>query len=158
MVCLGAYGAVVCLWDGRSIRVQYVPHIPVSNITPDFRSFPLPNTVFPRASNKYTQSARFALIVKLSACDDVFGALSSDGELFIFTPPEGKPTSGGEKVTVKPQLVWALRKAFTAVKVGWIFLGRNRCLHPIVGFLNGGWWVYYSLHGLRSRLPANEKP
>jgi len=127
MVCLGAYGAVVCLWDGRSTRVQYVPYIPGPNIIPDFRSFPLPNTVLPRASNRYTQSARFAVITKLSACDDVFGALSSDGELFIFAPPEAKPISGGEKVTVKPQLVWALRKAFTAVKVGTETPGYNRC-------------------------------
>lgn len=84
-------------------------------VVPNFHSFPLPNIVLPRASNQYTQSARFAVITKLSACDDIFGALSTDGELFIFTPPESKPT--GEKVVVKPQLVWALRKAFTAVKV-----------------------------------------
>jgi len=116
MVCLGAYGAVVCLWDSRSIRVQYVPHTPHSHVTPDFRSFPLPNIALPRTSNRYTQSPRFAVIAKLSVCDDVFGALSTDGELFIFTPPESKPASG-EKVVVKPQLVWALRKAFTAVKV-----------------------------------------
>ena len=116
MVCLGAYGAVVCLWDGRSIRVQYVLHTSYPHVTPDFRSFPLPNIALPRASNRYTQSARFAVITKLSVCDDVFGALSTDGELFIFTPPESRPAPG-EKVAVKPQLVWALRKAFTAVKV-----------------------------------------
>jgi len=116
MVCLGASGVVVCLWDGRSIRVQYVPHIPHPHVAPDFRSFPLPTIVLPHASNRYTQSARLAVITKLSVCDDVFGALSTDGELFIFTPPESKPTPG-EKVVVKSQLVWALRKAFTAVKV-----------------------------------------
>jgi len=130
MVCLGAYGAVVCLLDSRSIRVQYVPYIPDPNITPDFRSFPLPTIVLPRASNQYTQSARFAAITKLSVCDDVFGALSTDGELFIFTPPESKPASGGEKVVIKPQLVWALRKAFTAVKVSKGVLNHNRYLHP----------------------------
>lgn len=54
---------------------------------------------------------------KLSVCDDVFGALSTDGELFVFSPPELKATSGAEKVAIKPQLVWSLRKAFTAVKV-----------------------------------------
>ena len=85
-------------------------------IAPDFRSFPLPNITLPHASNRYTQSTRFAVITKLSICDDVFGALSTDGELFVFTPPESKHTSG-EKIVVKPQLVWALRKAFTAVKV-----------------------------------------
>ena len=83
----------------------------------DFRSFPLPNIVLPHASNRYTQSARFANIAKLSACDGVFGALSADGELFVFSPPEPNASLGGEKITIKPQLVWALRKAFTAVKV-----------------------------------------
>lgn len=83
----------------------------------DSSSFQLPNTVFPHASNQYTQFARFATITKLSTCDNVFGALSTDGELFIFAPPEPKVGPGGEKVAIKPQLVWALRKAFTAVKV-----------------------------------------
>ena len=128
MVCLGAHGAVICLWDGRSIRVQYVPYVPHPHVAPDFRSFPVPNVVFPRASNRYTQSTRFAGITKLSVCDDVFGAQSTDGELFIFTPPESKPTSG-EKVVVKPQLVWALRKAFTAVKVSRGVLDHNLCLY-----------------------------
>lgn len=83
----------------------------------DLRSFQLPNTVLPHASNQYTKFARFATITKLSTCDDVFGALSTDGEIFIFPPPEPRTTSGGEKVAIKPQLVWTLRKAFTAVKV-----------------------------------------
>ena len=108
---------MVCLWDSRSIRVSYVTYVPDLNATPDFRSFPLPNPVLPHASNRYTQSSRLAAITKLSACDDLFGALSADGELFIFSPPEPKATLGGEKVSIKPQLVWALRKAFTAVKV-----------------------------------------
>ena len=118
MVCLGVSGAVVCLWDSRSIRVPYVPCIPDLSITLlNFYSFQLPNTTFPRVSNGYTQIARFATIRKLSAGDDVFGALSTDGELFAFSLPEHKAASGGEKIAIKPQLVWALRKAFTAVKV-----------------------------------------
>lgn len=118
MVCLGASGTVVCLWGSRSVRVPYVPRIlDLSRHPSDFRSFQLPTTVFPRASNRYTQTSRFATLRKLSACDDVFGALSTDGELFTFSLPESKATSGGEKATIKPQLVWALRKAFTAVKV-----------------------------------------
>jgi hypothetical protein len=81
-------------------------------------SFQIPNIIFPHASNQHTQSARFATITKLSTCDDVFGALSAHGELFIFSLPEPRVASGGEKVAIKPQLVWALRRAFTAVKVG----------------------------------------
>ena len=34
MACLGASGAVVCLWDSRSIRVPYVPYIAGLNIAP----------------------------------------------------------------------------------------------------------------------------
>ncbi|KAF9784961.1 hypothetical protein BJ322DRAFT_1060536 [Thelephora terrestris] len=100
MVYLGASGTVSCLWDGRSFRVP----------------FQIPNIIFPHASNQHTQSARFATITKLSTCDDVFGALSAHGELFIFSLPEPRVASGGEKVAIKPQLVWALRRAFTAVK------------------------------------------
>jgi len=130
MVCLGTSGAVVCLWDSRSVRVLYVPYIlDLIRHPSDFRSFQLPNTMFPHASNKYTQSARFAAIRKLSACDDVFGALSIDGELFTFSLPESKATSGGEKAAIKPQLVWALRKAFTAVKVRRGVVDRDQCLH-----------------------------
>jgi hypothetical protein len=62
--------------------------------------------------------------------------LSTDGELFVFSLPEAKATSGGEKVVIKPQLVWALRKAFTAIKVG-----REHSIvmniYISVGFLDG---------------------
>ena len=34
MVCLGISGAVVCLWDSRSIRVSYVLYATDINITP----------------------------------------------------------------------------------------------------------------------------
>ena len=138
MVCLEASGAVVCLWDSRSVRVPYVPYIfDLSRHSSDFRSFQLPNTVSPRASNRYTQTARFATIRKLSACDDVFGALSTDGELFTFPLPEPKTTSGGEKVVIKPQLVWALRKAFTAVKVSEESLIVTNFYTSPIGFLDG---------------------
>jgi hypothetical protein len=102
-------------------------------------SFQLPATVFPRSSNKYTQIARLATITKLSTCDDIFGALSADGEIFIFSPPEFKVTSTGEKVAIKPrpQLVWALRKAFTAVKVSRGVLAVASAHTLPVGFFDG---------------------
>ena len=34
MVCLGASGTVVCLWDSRSIRVLCVPYVSDFNIIP----------------------------------------------------------------------------------------------------------------------------
>ena len=89
-----------------------------SAISPsDLRRFQLPNVVYPNASSQHTRFARSFSIRKLSTCDGVFGALSTDGELFIFPSPESKTPSTGEKVVIKPQLVWALRKAFTGVKV-----------------------------------------
>lgn len=138
MVYLGASVAVICLWDNRSIRIPCVSRALISESPPDLFSFQLPNIIFPHVSNQHTQFSRFANITKLSTCDDVFGALSNDGELFIFTPPESKPASGGEKVAIKPQLVWALRKSFTAVKVMVKGFLNITSVHVLpVGFLNG---------------------
>lgn len=157
MVYLGASGVVVCLWDGRSIRVPYVSYIPSQYNPSDSRSFQLPNTIFPHASNKYTQLARSATITKLSTSDDIFGALSTDGELFIFSLPEPKATPGGEKFAIKPQLVWALRKAFTAVKVAQGILTVGSAFILLVGFLDSSRWIHPPLHRVWSRLLADNE-
>jgi len=61
------------------------------------------------------------MIKKLTSCGITFGALSSIGDVFTFTLPnplEDVSKDARERhVTVKPQLIWALRKNFTAVKV-----------------------------------------
>jgi hypothetical protein len=54
-------------------------------------------------------------IEKITSCDDLFAALSSNGELFIFNAP--KASQAGDTAGIKPQRVWALRKKFTSVKV-----------------------------------------
>lgn len=144
-------------WSFHQGPVRFMPP-PVRSNPSDLPSFQLPNTVFPHASNQYTQSARFATVTKLSTCDDIFGALSTDGELFIFSPPESKAISAGERVVIKPQLVWALRKAFTAVKVSRGGLTVTSALTLPVGFLTDSRWINHPLHGIRSRLLEDQEP
>jgi hypothetical protein len=64
--------------------------------------------------NSSPRSLRYHDIKKVTSCDNVFAALSQDGELFIFAVPN--PVHA-EHVSIKPQRVWALRKKFTSVKV-----------------------------------------
>ena len=149
-----------CLPLGLSLYQSPVRfmHPPAQDHTSDLCSFQLPNAVLPHASNKYTKFAGFATITKLSTCDNIFGALSIDGELFTFSPPEPKATSGGEKIAIKPQLVWALRKAFTAVKVS---KGASKIASTPtlpVGFLSGSGWIHHPLHGIRSCFLGNKEP
>ena len=68
-------------------------------------------------------------IKKVVNCENTFGALSENGEVFVFGLDN--PTSSiaqqqqeidaaqmvKQGVTVRPQRVWALRKQFSAVKV-----------------------------------------
>ncbi len=66
------------------------------------------------------QSIKDAHIVKMTCCDEIFAALSSNGEVFTFsansssdsTIPDVKPVGP----VFKPQKAWALRKKFSAVE------------------------------------------
>ena len=65
------------------------------------------------------QAVQDANIAKVTSCDDTFAALSSSGEVFTFSVPslsEGD-AFGKERVSIKPQRVWALRKQFSGVRV-----------------------------------------
>jgi hypothetical protein len=61
-------------------------------------------------------------MVKLTCCDDNFAALSSNGEVFAFSPNPSvcsdTPTETQRALgsIFKPQKVWALRKKFSAVR------------------------------------------
>ncbi len=61
------------------------------------------------------------MIEKVTSCGTTFAALSSIGDVFTFSLPNPLEDVSKEArdrhVTVKPQLIWALRKSFTAVKV-----------------------------------------
>jgi inhibitor of Bruton tyrosine kinase len=59
--------------------------------------------------------------MKITSCDGSFAALSELGDVYLFSAPNDPPSeiSGKEKWAIpKPQRVWALRKQFSAVKVG----------------------------------------
>jgi hypothetical protein len=68
------------------------------------------------------QSTLKPAIKKVTCCGSTFAALTSIGDVFTFSLPNPMEDSSKEgrdrHVTVKPQLIWALRKRFTAVKVG----------------------------------------
>ena len=58
-------------------------------------------------------------IAKITSCDDTFAALSSGGEVFTFSVSnlsDGE-ASRRDRTAIKPQLVWALRKQFSGVRV-----------------------------------------
>lgn len=62
------------------------------------------------------------MIKKVTSCGSGFAALSSIGDVFTFSLPNPQEDISKDArdrhVNVKPQLIWALRKGFTAVKVG----------------------------------------
>jgi inhibitor of Bruton tyrosine kinase len=63
-----------------------------------------------------------AHISKITNCDDTFAALTYNGELFTFAvhkPGETDvgTTAGKERMIIKPQRIWTLRKKFSAVAV-----------------------------------------
>ena len=64
-------------------------------------------------------TTRHTNIAKITSCDDTFAALSSGGEVFTFSvssPSDGE-ASKRDRAAIKPQLVWALRKQFSGVRV-----------------------------------------
>ena len=88
---------------------------------------------FPSGIQPYRppQSVKDSHISKITSCDETIAALSSNGEVFIFSaPPPSQSTSShaeGSSVELqqnrntkpaafKPQRVWALRKKFSSVK------------------------------------------
>ena len=134
MACLLRNQQVECIWNDRHYRIKYAhsflppppPHTHI--IHPSF-----PTQAFPSEIQPYRppQAVKDAHISKITSCDDVFAALSSNGEVFTFSVPNlgstmenmsgSAPLSSegrvGGAAPFKPQRVWALRKKFSAVKV-----------------------------------------
>lgn len=118
MACLLRNQQVECIWNDRHYRINF------------------PTQAFPSEIQPYRppQAVKDAHISKITSCDDVFAALSSNGEVFTFSVPilggtssnamEGLSLSGSVPSSesrvggapFKPQRVWALRKKFSAVK------------------------------------------
>ena len=104
MVCLLDNHEVICFHHDTSFRINFS--------TPRILSDAFPYRP-PHSSLKPS-------ITKVTSCGQTFAALSSIGDVFTFTLPN--PLEDVSKdmrdrhVTVKTNLIWALRKRFTAVR------------------------------------------
>lgn len=84
------------------------------------RRFPIQR--FPAGFSPYrppSQMSSKPTISKITSSGITFGVLSSLGDVFTFSlgnPIDMDIKDGGKGFVVKPQMVWALRKRFTAVK------------------------------------------
>jgi len=104
LACLLNTNDVVCLWNDGHFKVNFPAH-----------AFPSEIAVYrpPQATNNTS-------IKKITSCDNLFAALSSNGELFTFTVPSPSESAGSTsskpRAAIVPQRVWALRKKFSAVR------------------------------------------
>ncbi|KAL5633560.1 hypothetical protein ACGC1H_003898 [Rhizoctonia solani] len=96
MVCLLPTKDIICFWNGAHFRIQF------------------PQTVFPHRYQPPLNLTRIQ-ISKVTCNDTVFAALTTAGEVFLFTLPDN-PTSEADSIpNVRPQKVWALRRQVAAV-------------------------------------------
>ncbi|KAL7424397.1 hypothetical protein Q5752_000079 [Cryptotrichosporon argae] len=104
MICLVDGGEVVCFHHDTHFRINFTTPRILSEAFP-FR---------PR------QSTLRPSIKKVTSSGQTFAALSTIGDVFMFQLPNPAEDVSKEArdrhVSVKPQLIWALRKNFTAVK------------------------------------------
>ncbi|KAI0742011.1 hypothetical protein C8Q80DRAFT_1347035 [Daedaleopsis nitida] len=113
LACLLETQEVVCLWNDGHYKVK---HVSASvQVFPAY-SFPSEFVAYrpPQSANRNSAS-----IDKVTSCEDTFAALSSSGELFVFSlfsPPESASGASKARFNVQPQRVWALRKQFSAVR------------------------------------------
>ncbi|WVW82934.1 hypothetical protein I302_104949 [Kwoniella bestiolae CBS 10118] len=104
MICLMDTYEVLCFHRDTSFKISFSTPRVLSEAFP-FRP--------PQATLK-------PMIKKVTSCGTSFAALSSIGDVFTFALPNPlddlpKDARGGH-VSVKPQMIWALRKSFTAVQ------------------------------------------
>ncbi|OCF55793.1 hypothetical protein L486_06545 [Kwoniella mangroviensis CBS 10435] len=104
MICLLDTYEVLCFHRDTSFKISFSTPRVLSEAFP-FRP--------PQATLK-------PMIKKVTSCGTSFAALSSIGDVFTFSLPNPlddlpKDARGGH-VSVKPQMIWALRKSFTAVQ------------------------------------------
>ncbi|WWC89884.1 uncharacterized protein L201_004812 [Kwoniella dendrophila CBS 6074] len=104
MICLLDTYEVLCFHRDTSFKISFSTPRVLSEAFP-FRP--------PQATLK-------PMIKKVTSCGASFAALSSIGDVFTFSLPNPledlpKDARGGH-VNVKPQMIWALRKSFTAVQ------------------------------------------
>ena len=105
MICLTDANEVICFHHDVNFKITFSNPRILSDAFP-FRP---------------PQSTLKPAIQKVTSCGQTFAALSTIGDVFTFSLPNPAEDVSKEArdrhVTVKPQLIWALRKSFTAVKV-----------------------------------------
>ncbi|CCM05596.1 uncharacterized protein FIBRA_07824 [Fibroporia radiculosa] len=103
LACVLATKDVVVLCNDGHFKVNFPAHAFPSEIT----------------AYRPPQAINNASIEKITGCDNVLAALTSNGELFTLAipPPTGTGTiSSKTRNVIVPQRVWALRKKFSAVR------------------------------------------
>ncbi|KAF8594148.1 hypothetical protein BDV93DRAFT_565726 [Ceratobasidium sp. AG-I] len=93
MVCLLENKEVTCFWNDKHFKIQ----------------FPAPT--FPHRY-RAPQSFSRIQISKLTCTDTLFAALTTSGDVFLFTLPDDTDTAPN----VRPQKVWTLRRRVAAVR------------------------------------------
>lgn len=99
MACLLETQEVICIWNDRSVKINFPSHGFPSEIQP----------------YRPPQAIRGTQITKIVSSDELFAALSSNGELFTFSVPNNVDTDPVLSKSFRPQRVWALRKQFSAI-------------------------------------------
>ena len=105
MACLLRTQQVECIWNDRHYRINF------------------PLNAFPQEIQPYRppQAIKASQIAKLAASDDLIAALSSNGEVFTFSPPtisaeQNQDNNPAVRYPFQPQRIWALRKKFSSVQ------------------------------------------
>ncbi|KAF6760676.1 hypothetical protein DFP72DRAFT_1091851 [Ephemerocybe angulata] len=105
IACLMRTQQVECLWNDRHYRVNF------------------PVNAFPSEIQPYRppQAVKASHIAKLAASEDLVAALSSNGEVFTFSPPSVSSEHNNDgnpdvRHPFQPQRIWALRKKFSSVQ------------------------------------------
>ncbi|WVN86717.1 uncharacterized protein L203_101889 [Cryptococcus depauperatus CBS 7841] len=102
MICLLNTSEVICFHGDAHFKI----------------SFSIPRSLPEAFPFRPPQTTLKPMISKITSSSGGFAALSTTGDVFTFSLPNPMEelNRGGRHVVVKPQIVWALRKKFTAVK------------------------------------------
>ncbi|KAF8758016.1 chromosome condensation (RCC1) repeat [Rhizoctonia solani] len=88
---------LVCFWNGAHFRIQF------------------PQPVFPHRYQPPVNLGRIQ-ISKITCNESAFAALTTAGEVFLFTLPDNPTSETESNPNVRPQKVWALRRRVAAVR------------------------------------------
>ncbi|CAE6370514.1 unnamed protein product [Rhizoctonia solani] len=97
MVCLLPTKDLVCFWNGVHFRIQF------------------PQPVFPHRYLPPVNLGRIQ-ISKITCNETAFAALTTAGEVFLFTLPDNPTSETESNPNVRPQRVWTLRRRVAAVR------------------------------------------